>query len=123
MFASRVLRLAAFLLVAAFGIASAGGEDFTRRFETEVAPLLVQRCVECHGPQAKKGRLDLSRKETALAGGESGKAIVPGKSDESLLWHYVESDEMPKGRTALSDAQKRLLREWINAGAPWTRER
>jgi mono/diheme cytochrome c family protein len=91
-----------------------------RQFEAQVAPLLVRQCVECHGPQAKKGRLDLSRKDAALAGGESGKAIVPGKADESLLWQYVESDEMPKGRTPLSAEEKRLLRQWLDAGAVWS---
>jgi hypothetical protein len=89
-------------------------------FETQIAPLLAKHCLECHGWKSKKGRLDLSRRDAAFAGGEGGKAIVPGKSAESLAWKAVESDEMPQNRPALSPREKALLREWIDAGAPWS---
>jgi hypothetical protein len=91
-----------------------------RHFETEVAPLLSRHCLECHDSPSKKGGLDLSKKIAALAGGESGKAIVPGKATESLLWESVDLDEMPKERSPLSPAEKKLLREWINSGATWS---
>lgn len=91
-----------------------------RRFETKIAPLLAKHCVECHDPATKKGGLVLSRKTSALAGGEGGKAIVPKKPDESLLWTLVEADEMPKNRSPLSDAEKKLLKSWLEAGADWT---
>jgi hypothetical protein len=100
----------------------AASPQAARLFETQIAPLLSRRCLECHRGGAKKGGLDLSHKEAALAGGENGMAIVPGKADESLLWLYVESDDMPKGRAPLSDQEKQLLRQWIDAGAAWTRD-
>jgi hypothetical protein len=58
-----------------------------------------------------------------LAGGESGKAIVAGKPMESLLWEQVESDEMPKDRSALSATEKKLLKTWLASGATWSLER
>jgi hypothetical protein len=91
-----------------------------KRFETRIAPLLANHCVECHDPATRKGGLVLSRKKDALAGGEGGKAIVPEKLDESLLWTLVESDEMPKNRPPLSDSEKQLLKDWILVGADWT---
>ncbi|MFN4259267.1 MAG: DUF1592 domain-containing protein [Gemmataceae bacterium] len=92
-----------------------------RHFDSHIAPLLARHCWECHGAKVRKGRLDLSRKETALAGGKSGKAIVPANRAESLLWQYVETNEMPpKERPPLSDREKQLLREWIDAGAIWS---
>ncbi len=91
-----------------------------RLFELQVAPLLAHHCLECHDSVSRKGRLDLSRKTTALAGGESGKAILAGKPTESLLWEQVESDEMPKNRSALSATEKKLLKEWIARGATWS---
>ncbi|MEX0713100.1 MAG: LamG-like jellyroll fold domain-containing protein [Pirellulales bacterium] len=94
--------------------------DSERHFETQIAPLLARHCLECHASTSKKGGLDLSRKDPALAGGTSGSAIVPGQSAESLLWQYVESDEMPKDRPPLPEREKRLLREWIEAGAAWS---
>lgn len=98
---------------------NAKSAEAARHFESQVAPLLARRCLECHGATSKKGRLDLSKKETALAGGENGKAIVPGKAGDSLLWQYVESDEMPKSRTPLSAAEKAILKKWIDEGAAW----
>lgn len=92
----------------------------TRHFETEIAPLLAQRCLECHRTAAKKGGLDLSRKKAALTGGENGPPIVPGEPTESLLLDYVESDEMPKDRPPLTADEKQLLRKWIETGAVWS---
>lgn len=89
-------------------------------FETRVAPLLAARCLECHGPAAPKGGLDLSRRAAALDGGRSGPAIVPGDLDESLLWEHVEADRMPpRSRGALDEPEKAILRAWIAAGAAW----
>ena len=89
------------------------------QFEAQVAPLLARHCVECHGPETKKSRLDLSRKDAALAGGKSGKAIIPGKAAESLLWKNIESGEMPQDRPALTAKEKEILRKWIDDGADW----
>ncbi len=89
-------------------------------FESTIAPLLSRHCVDCHDAAAQKGGLDLSTREAAFAGGDSGAAIVAGKASESLLWQHVAADEMPKGRAPLSVEEKRLLREWIDAGAAWS---
>jgi len=91
-------------------------------FETQVAPILSQHCLECHSDGKTEGGLNLSRKPLALAGGDSGKAIHAGKPGDSLLWTYIESGEMPPKRAPLSDAEKKIIRSWIEAGAPWTRE-
>ncbi|MCA9070026.1 MAG: DUF1595 domain-containing protein, partial [Planctomycetaceae bacterium] len=89
-------------------------------FNTKIAPLLANHCLECHDSLTKKGGLDLSRKAPALAGGESGKAIIAGKSSESSLWKRVQSDEMPEDRESLSTEEKKLLKEWLDAGATWS---
>ena len=91
-----------------------------RNFETRIAPLFARHCLECHDAASKKGGLVLARKDTAFAGGESGKVIVPGKSSESLLWESVESNDMPADRPPLSAEEKNSLRQWIDAGATWS---
>jgi hypothetical protein len=93
-----------------------------RLFEKQIAGLLANQCLECHDTATHKGGLDLSVRKAAFAGGESGVAIVPGKAADSLLWEYVESDEMPVNRPPLSDAEKKLLRQWIDSGAKWSHE-
>ena len=88
-------------------------------FESHVAPLLAEHCIECHDAAINQGELDLSRKSAALAGGESGKAITPGNAAKSLLWEYVSAGEMPKDRAPLSAEEQSVLRKWIDAGAEW----
>lgn len=93
--------------------------EVAAHFDTKIAPLLAKHCLECHGGAAPKGGLDLSHRETALAGGESGAAIVPGKPDESLAWEYVAAGDMPQDRPPLSAEEQALLRKWIADGARW----
>ncbi len=56
-------------------------------FEREVRPLLAERCLICHRFDARspQSQLKLDRRETAIAGGDSGPAIEPGKPADSLL--------------------------------------
>jgi hypothetical protein len=94
-----------------------------RNFDKHIAPLLAKRCLSCHGWKSTKSRLDLSQKRTALAGGKSGKSIVPGDAESSLLWASIKNDDMPEKGPPLTAAQKKLLRDWINDGAVWSRDR
>jgi hypothetical protein len=91
-------------------------------FETKIAPLFANHCLECHDPVTKKGKLDLSKKAAAFLGSEDGTVIVVGNSAESVLWESVESDEMPKKRTPLTDEEKSWLKQWIDDGAVWSKE-
>ncbi len=97
--------------------ARAGGDD-AGRFDTSVAPLLARRCLDCHSGPDPKGKLDLSHRATAMAGGLSGVAVVAGRPDESWLWDQVNSDEMPP-KSPLSPEEKAVIRDWIASGAPW----
>jgi hypothetical protein len=90
-------------------------------FETKVRPLLVEQCFECHSKQSKnlQGGLRLDGRELALAGGDSGPAIAPGKPDESLLIESVRWDSFempPQGK--LSDEQIATLVRWVEMDAP-----
>ncbi len=94
----------------------AGGADLD--FDATIAPLLSERCLDCHGGGKPKGGLDLSRRQTALAGGDTGEAIAPGNPEKSLLWEYVNDNKMPP-KKPLSREEKALLKAWIRAGAKW----
>jgi len=89
------------------------------RFTKEVAPLLTGRCLDCHNSTEAKGGLDLTAHEPALEGGNGGPAVVPGKPGESLLWEYVAFDLMPAEGPPLTEAEKRVLKRWIEDGAVW----
>jgi hypothetical protein len=95
-------------------------EENARFFTMKVAPILANHCLDCHDSLVKEGGLDLSRKIAAFAGGESGKAIVPGQSAKSLIWNRVEANEMPADRPSLSSEDKKILKEWLDQGAEWS---
>ena len=49
--------------------------------------------------------------------------VAPGSPDDSYLYRKITGvgitgDRMPQGRPALSDAQIKLVRDWIRRGAP-----
>jgi hypothetical protein len=81
-----------------------------------VRPILAAKCLACHGPDKKKGGLDLSRRATALEGGDSGPALVPGKPAVSLLYQKASAGKMPPGKP-LSAAEVGTLKRWIADGA------
>src|SRR5262245_16689683 len=108
-------------------LALGAGPDPTREqlrfFEEKVRPILAENCYKCHGSEKQKGSLRLDLRESALAGGESGPVIVPGKPDESALveaikWQALEMP--PQGK--LSEGQLATLTEWIRLGAPMPKD-
>ena len=105
-------------LIIAFANTAITADEPSRTFDREIAPLLARRCLDCHSGAEKKGMFDLSRVESAIKGGESGVAIVPGKSAESSLWQRVRDGEMPP-KKPLSKDEVELLKRWIDGGAKW----
>ena len=93
-----------------------------RFFETHVRPLLVSKCLSCHGKKKQWGGLRLDSRQGLLKGGESGAAIVVGKPDASRLIQAVK-DADPKTRMPrngkLTDRQIGLLVRWVKMGAPF----
>src|SRR5256885_1306336 len=53
-------------------------------FEKEILPILNNNCLACHNQTKAKADLILENPQTILKGGESGPAVVPGKSGDSL---------------------------------------
>jgi len=89
-------------------------------FEAKVRPLLLAKCIECHGDQKQKGGLRLDNRAAWFKGGELGPAIVPGKPDESLLIkavRYQDKDLQMPPKKALLPAEIEILVEWIRQGA------
>ncbi|MGE3316461.1 MAG: DUF1553 domain-containing protein [Planctomycetaceae bacterium] len=87
-------------------------------FDRDIAPLLVSRCFDCHSGATIQGGLDLSRRETAGAGGESGAAFVASQPEQSLLWQRISEGEMPP-KKPLAMEEQLLLKKWIAEGARW----
>jgi hypothetical protein len=96
--------------------------DFTL-FETKIRPVLTTKCYGCHSSKLKSpmGGLALDTKTGLLAGGATGKVIVPGKPQESRLLKALSYSDPnlqmpPTGK--LSDTVIADFEQWIAAGAP-----
>lgn len=114
-----MIRWIAVVAVAALlGGTSIAEQPAAPSFERDVLPILNAHCLSCHGGLHQQGKLDLRTVKSMQAGGEQGAAIVPGSADKSLLWQRVTSDEMPPKPIKVSEAQKAVLRRWIESGAP-----
>ena len=91
-------------------------------FESRVRPILVERCLNCHGPKKQSGGLRLDSREAMLKGGDTGPAVVPAKAEESLIIRAISyrHDELkmpPKAK--LPDTDVAFLTQWVSIGAPW----
>src|SRR5262249_9821377 len=79
-------------------------------------------CLRCHGPEKKKAGLRLDDRVEALRGGDSGEAIIPGESEDSLLIDYVTGTSdlvMPPAGQPLTPPEVAVLKDWIDHGAAW----
>jgi formate dehydrogenase gamma subunit len=83
-------------------------------WDNSIGPMLQAKCVTCHGAAATGG-LNLSTYADAMKGGNSGPAIEPGDSEDSLLVQIQQSGSHPGLLTPEELAQ---VIEWIDAGAP-----
>ena len=85
---------------------------------SRAATLLSVRCIKCHGPDKKSAGVDLSTQSLAIA----SKALVPGDAGKSLLVLETEQGKMPPDGK-LSSTELHLLKDWVAAGATYSRER
>lgn len=92
-------------------------------FVGDVQPIFAAHCSKCHGPAKQLGGLRLDERAAALAGGDSGAVILPGKAAASHLIERVTSADddirMPPEGERLSAEQIEVLRRWIDGGAVW----
>ncbi|HLH52838.1 MAG TPA: PSD1 and planctomycete cytochrome C domain-containing protein [Verrucomicrobiae bacterium] len=92
-------------------------------FSKDIKPIFDASCVKCHARGRAKGGFQLDSRDTVLKGGESGPAVMPGHSEESLLIELVSSTDpdnaMPKKGKRLTPEQVGLLRAWIDQRLHW----
>ena len=60
-------------------------ENASVRFAQDVAPILRDRCVSCHGPTMQQAGLRLDSRFEMLRGGKSGPALTENNDVDSLL--------------------------------------
>lgn len=123
------LLLAAVIESQVFGVQSTQVPSFPPEsvefFEQKIRPLLIDRCMKCHGDTKQWANLRLDSRHSILAGGDSGPAIDIVNPDQSeLLVRVLATDSetrMPPTDSgpSLNPEQIGLLQHWIAMGAPW----
>ena len=96
-------------------------------FNFQSRPLLSDRCFTCHGPdlRARKKELRLDTKEGLFKQLDTNSFVVkPGDTNQSELVRRIfatDDDQMPpeKSKRVLSDAEKNLLKRWVEQGAEY----
>ena len=94
-------------------------------FVDDVKPILQTHCIRCHNDDSLFGGLNLMTKESAMKGSARGPILVPGHPDKSLLYeatnleHGKDPKAMPATGPKLIEAEKEILKNWIENGAEW----
>src|SRR5579864_4438354 len=109
------LRHAWIALTVCSPLAAAEPVDYARN----VKPILAAHCTSCHGPTKPKAELRFDLYARIKQGGNSGPAITPGKSAESLMIQAVTGSKpdvakMPPKGEPLTAEQVAILKRWID---------
>lgn len=91
-------------------------------FAREVAPVLIEQCQSCHGPDKAKSKYRLDTFARLKTPGKSkAMPITSGAPDKSELFQLIstsdEDDRMPQKADALPAAQVQTIKRWIEEGA------
>jgi len=93
-----------------------------------VQPIFENKCIGCHNPDKLKGGLMLIDEKSIMKGGKTGKLLVPGQPQVSLLLqriHLPEEEKKhmpPAGKPQLTAAEMSVLYQWIKANADFKKK-
>jgi WD40 repeat protein len=91
-------------------------------YEKDIEPIFYKRCITCHSGNVKESRFDISSYEGLVKGGKRGTAIIPGKSDASLIYKVMGRTSKPfmpppKDEAPCTPEELALVKLWIDQGA------
>ncbi|MCH2181142.1 MAG: DUF1549 domain-containing protein [Mariniblastus sp.] len=110
-------------IVCLIRIGSPAAAEEEINFNRDIRPILSENCFFCHGQDEKQRQsgLRLDQRESAL----ESESIIPGDAALSPLIERTHSDDPdllmppPDSNRSLTDEQKRLLKRWVEQGAPY----
>ena len=99
-------------------------------YNTDVRPILSDKCFLCHGPDKANNKAGLRLDDeasayAALKDTPDKHAIVPGSLEKSEAWLRINSsdpDEImptPESNLVLTDSEKEIIGAWIKQGAKY----
>jgi hypothetical protein len=97
---TRILLLFA---VAVQCLSTAGADDGVL-FENSIRPVLVERCIRCHGPNRQSGAVRLDEKQYV---------------DRERLLRLVDGSSTAPDVCQLKLPERKSFADWVDAGLPW----
>jgi hypothetical protein len=93
-------------------------------FKKDIAPVLLNNCLACHGPKKAEGGYRIDTFERASAAGDSSQpGFVAKDLDGSEAFRRIVStdvkERMPLDGDPLPPEQVELMKRWIEEGAPF----
>lgn len=88
-------------------------------YQDHALPVLRQRCGNCHNADKKVGGLDVTSYAAIMQGGGSGEVLASGNASGSYLFRVANHDDepkMPPDSPPIPEAERQLLRAWIDGG-------
>ena len=85
-------------------------------FDRDVRPILSDNCYACHGPDASKRQANLRldvEEEVRRVAGEALRRVTTDDVSTRMPPAYLGHDQLP-------DSEIATLRDWVEAGAPWS---
>lgn len=118
------MRCHTYLTILAIGMmtAVARGDESPVSFRRDIAPILQDSCMACHGAKKAEGGYRVDSYEELLKAGDSGEVpVAANPSDPSELVRRIvcedESERMPAESEPLSAEQIALFQKWVSQGA------
>ncbi|MGB0242013.1 MAG: DUF1549 domain-containing protein [Verrucomicrobiales bacterium] len=114
---------ACYLLTTLLHAEDPAGLPETVSYYEHVRPVFQAKCQGCHQPAKAKSDYIMTDVAALIAGGETDKAVVPGKAHESYLYELIvtqkgdDRPEMPPREAPLTNHEAKLVRKWIDQGA------
>ena len=103
-------------------VKTATGKE-TISFSKDIAPVLAQNCMGCHGTNQPRNNFSLNIFEGLLRGGDGGSPIMPGKGADSFLVKKLKGtasgQRMPVNLPPLADDVIAKIEKWIDEGAAY----
>jgi len=121
---------ALYVALAAFASGTSAGADGAIDFRRDVAPILQQHCIDCHGPNLQMAELRLDQRRFVLGDHADPNLIQSGQGAKSLLIQRLLDRKLgilmpptfpflPGEKAGLAEDKISVLKAWIDQGAAW----
>ncbi len=108
------------LSISSQAVVAGDAEDF---FEQRIRPLLLDKCIECHGPTKQENGVRLDRRKDVLEGKAGEIPLIntaaPNESRLLKVLRHAEDDTQMPPSGKLGDEQIQFVQQWIASGAVW----